>query len=418
MIIMATNVIFAIWCHALIAAFTKLSPGSIGKLDAESDKGLIPHAQHWFENRNAYRVILRLLSLGNLAIIAILVYPLWETWFPSEQELAAIVCGLAVTFLFVGITELIGTGILASRHWALLRVSRPLLAIIRICRPLAGPLLRLQENLQGEYNTSDPTTTADEIISLVEKDADGAEGADLDKTERKMIRNVINMDETLVKEIMTPRVDIITVRENQSIEGVKRLIVESGHSRIPVVGKTVDDVLGIVYAKDLLDEEKVAAAKEVKDILHAPVYVPETKNVDDLLEDFRLSSIHIAVIIDEYGGTAGIVTIEDILEEIVGEIRDEYDHDEVEQAHIENPDGSITIDARLPIDETNELLGLNISEDEEYDTIGGYVIAELGHIPKPNECLELPKHSIIILEADARRVTKLQARPRVEGAEE
>lgn len=414
MVIMAISVVFAIWCHALIAAFTKLSPGSIGKLDAEKDKRLVHLADHWLENRNAYRVILRLLSLGNLAIIAILAYPLWETWFPADRELAAIVCGLAITFLFVGLTELIGTGALASRHWWLLRLSRPLLAIIRICRPLSGPLLRLQENLQPDHGGHDATTTADEIISLVEKDAADADGADLDKAERKMIRNVIDLDETLVKEIMTPRVDITTLRESATIADVKRLIVETGHSRVPVVGKTVDDVLGIVYAKDLLDDEKVASAVTLADIIHSPVYVPETKNVDDLLEEFRLNSIHIAVIIDEYGGTAGIVTIEDILEEIVGEIRDEYDQEEDEHAHVENSDGSITIDARLPIDETNELLGLSISDDEEYDTLGGYVIAELGHIPKPDEILELAKHDIVVLEADARRVTKLLARPKQE----
>jgi putative hemolysin len=416
MVIMAISVVFAIWCHALIGAFTKLSPGTIGKLDADKDKGLVALADHWLENRNAYRVILRLLSLGNLAIIAILAYPLWETRFPADHALAAIVYGLAITFLFVGLTELIGTGALASRHWWLLRVSRPLLAIIRICRPLSGPLLRLQENLQPD-NHGHETTTTDEIISLVEKDAEDADGADLDKAERKMIRNVIDLDETLVKEIMTPRVDIITLRETATIAEVKRLIVETGHSRVPVVGKTVDDVLGIVYAKDLLDDEKVATAETIADIIHSPVYVPETKNVDDLLEEFRQSSIHIAVIIDEYGGTAGIVTIEDILEEIVGEIRDEYDQAEDEHTHVSNPDGSITIDARLPIDETNELLGLTISDDEEYDTLGGYVIAELGHIPKPNEVLELAKHDILILEADARRVTKLQARPKKESGD-
>ncbi|MFT5126904.1 MAG: putative hemolysin [Rhodothermales bacterium] len=417
MLIMAISVIFAIWCHALIAAFTKLSHGSIGKLAGEKDVSFVALAKHWLDNRNAYRVILRMLSLGNLAIIAILAYPLWQTWFPGDEQLAAIVCGLGITFLFVGVTELIGTGVLASRHWWLLRVSRPLLAIIRICRPLSAPLLRLQENLTAEQNGTEVTTTADEIISLVEKDANEADGADLDKAERKMIRNVIDLDETLVKEIMTPRVDIITLRENASIADVKRLIVESGHSRVPVVGKTVDDVLGIVYAKDLLNDEKISESSTVQDILHAPIYVPETKNVDDLLEEFRLNSIHIAVIIDEYGGTVGIVTIEDILEEIVGEIRDEYDAAEDEHAYVENPDGSITMDARLPIDEVNELLGLSISEDEEYDTIGGYVIAEFGHIPKPSEILQLVKHEIVILEADARRVTKLKVSPKAETVE-
>ena len=416
MIIMIISVIFAIWCHALIAAFTKLSHGSISKLNAEKDKGFIAVAEHWLENRNAYRVILRLLSLGSLAIIAVLVYRLWDESLESSTELTGVLCGLAVTFFFVGITELIGTGALASRHWWLLRVSRPLLAIIRLCRAFANPLLRLQENLQPDA-TDHGVTTSDEIISLVEKDAEEAEGADLDKAERKMIRNVIDLDETLVKEIMTPRVDMITVRESETIAGVKRLIVDTGHSRVPVVGKTVDDVLGIIYAKDLLDDEKVSAAKELKDIWHEPVYVPETKNVDDLLEEFRQSSIHIAVIIDEYGGTAGIVTIEDILEEIVGEIRDEYDQDELEQHYTVNQDGTITIDARLPIDETNELLGLSISDDEEYDTLGGYVIAELGHIPKSNESLELPTHSIVILEADARRIIKLQARSKREATD-
>ncbi|HCN09689.1 MAG TPA: HlyC/CorC family transporter, partial [Lentisphaeria bacterium] len=186
----------------------------------------------------------------------------------------------------------------------------------------------------------------------------------------------------------------------------KAHIVECGHSRIPVYRGTVDSIVGVIYSKHLLDDSRLAAADNVEQIMQQPVFVPETKNVGELLDEFRQRKNHLAVIIDEYGGTSGIVTIEDILEEIVGEIQDEFDTDEP-PAHQTVSGGAFEIDARMPIDEVNELLGVDISDNEEYDTIGGYVTKVLGRIPKSMENVQVPGLDVHILDADERKISRM-----------
>jgi CBS domain containing-hemolysin-like protein len=253
---------------------------------------------------------------------------------------------------------------------------------------------------------------AEEILSLVEDTPDEQQDRsstnpvdNLESDEKRMLNGVINLDKTLVHEIMTPRVDIDAISEDSSIEEARMAIAEKGHSRIPVFSGSIDAICGILYAKDLLNSAKVAAAASLKELLHAPVFIPETKNVSDLLDEFRLTRNHMAVVLDEYGGTSGIVTIEDILEEIVGEIHDEYDKDESEPEEIEPaPDGTITVDARMPIWELNQALDLEISETEGYDTIGGYIMAEFGCIPKIGEELSTDVLQIKIVDATPRRI--------------
>jgi CBS domain containing-hemolysin-like protein len=242
----------------------------------------------------------------------------------------------------------------------------------------------------------------------VEQDAtEEEEDGSLEDNERRMIRGIFDLDETLVKEIMTPRVDIDALSIISSIGEAKAHIVECGHSRIPVYRGTVDSIVGVVYSKHLLDDSRLAAADSVEQIMQQPVFVPETKNVGELLDEFRQRKNHLAVIIDEYGGTSGIVTIEDILEEIVGEIQDEFDADEP-PGHQNVSDGAFEIDARMPIDEVNELLGVDISDDEEYDTIGGYVTKVLGRIPKSMENVQVPWLDVHILDADERKISRMR----------
>ena len=153
-----------------------------------------------------------------------------------------------------------------------------------------------------------------------------------------------------------------------------------------MISKTVDAITGILYAKDLLDEERLTKVSSLKELAHPPVFIPETKNVSDLLEEFRAKHIHLAVVLDEYGGTAGIVTFEDILEEIVGEIQDEFDRDEPSAArNTPQSDGSMVADARMTIWELNQLMDMEISEEEGYDTLGGYIMATVGRIPQTGE---------------------------------
>ncbi|MBP5299820.1 MAG: HlyC/CorC family transporter, partial [Victivallales bacterium] len=251
---------------------------------------------------------------------------------------------------------------------------------------LLCPLEAYQQKIQSanaDENHSQ-VTAEDEIRSLVEdEDTDRPDMApsaaspldDLEVDEKRMLNGVINLDKTLVHEIMTPRVDIDAIDENATIAEARKAISSSGHSRIPLISKSVDAITGILYAKDFLDDEQLAKTTSLKDLAHKPVFIPDTKNVSDLLGEFRAKRIHLAVVLDEYGGTAGIVTFEDILEEIVGEIQDEFDRDEPAASHnAPQSDGSVVVEARMTIWELNQLMDMEISEEDGYDTLGGYIM--------------------------------------------
>jgi magnesium and cobalt transporter len=212
-----------------------------------------------------------------------------------------------------------------------------------------------------------------------------------------------------VREIMTPRVDLAAIPASASVADAKKLFVESGHSRIPVYGASLDDVKGILYAKDFIDERNLEG-KTLTDLARPPIFIPETKEVSDLLRQIKLTSNHFAVIIDEYGGTSGVVTFEDIIEEIVGEIHDEYDTaDDFEDQPERLEDGSVVLDARTLVDDVNTETGADIVDSEEADTIGGYICAKMGRIPKTGEVYEEPgKFRATVLLADSRTVRKLK----------
>jgi CBS domain containing-hemolysin-like protein len=250
-------------------------------------------------------------------------------------------------------------------------------------------------------------------MSLLDQDAESAEGeADLEADERRMIRGIFDLDETTVSAVMTPRVDVEGIDEKAGVAAVKALIVACGHSRIPVYRDTIDHVTGIIYAKDLLDDARVATVADIGGLLHAPTFIPESKRVGDLLKDFRQSRTHLAVVLDEYGGTAGIVTIEDIIEEIVGEIHDEFDGDDALPAAEVLADGTMVVDARSTIAHVNEALDADLPTNEDYDTVGGYISAQVGRIPQAGEAVTTEHLLAEILDADPRRILRAKIRVR------
>jgi magnesium and cobalt transporter len=212
----------------------------------------------------------------------------------------------------------------------------------------------------------------------------GEEG-ELDTEERSMLLSVLTLDELQVRDIMTPRTDIACLPHNETIRTMAELIVSTGHSRIPVFSENRDNIVGIVHAKDLLqylpDPDK--HARTLSEIMREPFFVPESKNVLDLLHEFRSRKNHLAVILDEYGGTAGLVTIEDVLEQIVGDIEDEHDAPREEEISLQD-DGSYLINGRAGLDDLNESLHLAL-ESDEVDTIGGYLTHLAGRVPLPGE---------------------------------
>ena len=250
--------------------------------------------------------------------------------------------------------------------------------------------------------------TAD-LITDLDEDEEDDEDADTEAHERELISQVIDFADAIVREVMVPRPDMITVAANASSELALDLVLEEGKSRIPVYGEDTDDILGVLYARDLLqlwDEE--AGPRLARDLMRDAYFVPETKRVPDLLREMQANQVHMAIAVDEFGGTAGLVTIEDLLEELVGEIADEYDDEE--PMVIKEADGSYLIDARLDIDDLGDLIGATIP-DEDWDTVGGLILGLAGRVPAEGENFEFNRHMITVERVQGRRVAQVRLHP-------
>jgi CBS domain containing-hemolysin-like protein len=281
-----------------------------------------------------------------------------------------------------------------------LRVAlSPLVAFLRLfdglVRRLAGVPLQTAQSQAAELER--------EILNVVsEGEIQGA----VDEEEKEMIESVIDLRDTPVEAIMTPRTDMVAADKNITLSGLKGLIAESGHSRIPVYEETVDTVLGVLYAKDLLRLDPDQPFEATK-VMRSAIFIPETKLLRDLLHQFQEQKVHLAVVLDEYGGTAGLITIEDILEELVGEIVDEYESEEpVAIRRID--ENTVEVDARMRIEDLNDELRLELPEDQDYETIGGFVFSTLGRIPKVGEACEHENVGIQVIGAEPRRITRLR----------
>jgi CBS domain containing-hemolysin-like protein len=233
-----------------------------------------------------------------------------------------------------------------------------------------------------------------------------AEEGILEPEEKEMIHSIIRFTDTTVRQIMVPRIDMTVVELTCPLPQVVDLMLEAGHSRVPVYEGTVDHIVGIVHVKDLL-RPLVEGRHDIplKDLLRAPYYVPEGKKVDELLHEFRREQIQLAIVVDEYGGTSGLVTIEDILEEIVGDIADEYDVEEPLVQPLD--DNEYLLDARLSIDDANEQLQLGLP-GEEYETIAGFVFGQLGRLPEVGEVVHYGRLDFIVDQTDGRRISKIR----------
>jgi putative hemolysin len=230
----------------------------------------------------------------------------------------------------------------------------------------------------------------------------------VDKEEQEMIENVLKLSETAADEIMTPRTDIVAVEVNSDLRTVLQTITSAGHTRVPVYEQNIDNILGLVYAKDLLAEiGRNPEDFRLRDKMREAYFVPETKPLRVLLHEFQNQKQHIAVVLDEYGGTAGIVTLEDILEELVGEITDEYETAPAKPIKKIDP-STIDVDARTPIDDVNDEFDLELPEDEDYDTIGGFVFSRLGYVPKTGETFDYENLKFTIGSAETRRIKRIR----------
>ncbi len=269
---------------------------------------------------------------------------------------------------------------LEAESWGL-RLVRPIAAMQLLFMPLAwlasapsNALLRIAGRAAtGEHDPSE------ELAALLELEPEDTSLAE----ERRMMRGVLEMSEQTVRELMTPRTDLTAIDVDASVPDVMRVIIDSGFSRIPLYEESLDRIVGVIYAKDLLAFLQAGDIRpSLRDIARPPYFVPETKRANELLADMRRDQVHMAIAVDEYGGTAGVVTVEDLLEEIVGEISDEYDVDEVDVQAISEDEA--IVDARLTIDELNEQFDTDIAS-EDFDTVGGLVVTLLGRLAVPGD---------------------------------
>ena len=246
---------------------------------------------------------------------------------------------------------------------------------------------------------------AELLLSIEESQLEGG----LDEEAAILLENVVEFRNTDVGEVMTPRTDIEGIEETDDLASIRSFIIDAGHSRIPVYRKNLDQIAGILYVKDLvpfLGED--ASGFKLEPLLRQPIVVPESKPVRELLNEFQRSEIHLAIVIDEYGGTAGLVTIEDVLEEIVGEIHDEHEPDDEKEPELVSLDDThAEVDGRFHIDDLNERLRLDLPEDDDYDTVAGFVLAQLGRVPKVGDAFETHDARFTALAATPTHVTRI-----------
>ncbi|MBN1509075.1 MAG: HlyC/CorC family transporter [Sedimentisphaerales bacterium] len=308
-------------------------------------------------------------------------------------------------------------GVAIPNAWArydadrFLAIALPTLVVLQ---KILLPLVSLQHavnwiarRLAGIPDDSDVQDEAEEIEKEIlgvvsEGEATGA----VHEKYASMIERIMDFRDKTVGQIMTPRTDIVAIPSNATQEEAKDLITREGHSRIPVYEENIDDIKGVLYAKDLLTLSDIDSFEPLEMMRKVP-FVPESKPIPDLLQELREQKVHLAIVLDEYGGTAGLVTIEDIIEEIVGDIADEYEMPEPES--IRRIDANtIEVDARVRIDEINEQLSTQLPEDEDYDTVGGFVFSALGKIPETGEELSYDNVKFRVIDAEQRRINRLR----------
>lgn len=242
----------------------------------------------------------------------------------------------------------------------------------------------------------------EEVKFLLEE---GGEQGVFDKGEKELIHSVFEFADTSVKEVMVPNTQMVTIGINMSVEEVRQIIAEEKFSRYPVIGKDINDIRGILYAKDFYNLYSAGSKVVIHRILKAPFFIPETMKVSNLLREMQRKRMHMAIVIDEYGGVSGLVTLEDLIEEIVGEIRDEYD---TESPVIKLNDKTYIIDASINVSDLSEDYGIEIPSSDDYDTLGGFVLTYLQRIPKPGDVIDLPDKSLKVVEMVGQRVAKIR----------
>jgi CBS domain containing-hemolysin-like protein len=351
-------ILVAGWCAGAQAAMTRASPDELRQ----------------------YGALLTLIRVCAESAAAVAITLAFSHWLSGGWQIFLPSAGV----LLVARYALIGVGPRAMGRQRAERVANTAARLLRPLHRLLGPLPRLIDSVAGSlplggHGVESELGARPELRGLV----DFIEGrTEIEPGEREMVRSVFELGDTIVREVMVPRTDMVFIEHDKTLGQGLSLALRSGFSRIPVVGENTDDVVGIAYLKDIVawehEHPDAAGTERIEQVMRPATYVPESKPVDELLRQMQAQRIHVSIAIDEYGGTAGLVTIEDILEEIVGEIADEYD---TERPPVEwlSP-GAARVIARLPVTELEELFGVTV-DAEDVETVGGLLAHELGRVP-------------------------------------
>ena len=280
--------------------------------------------------------------------------------------------------------------------------------VVRFLRPVTSPLIRLATTPRRERHEPSEGDPGPHAAAPGAHEPDGVDAGAIEREERRLLRSIVDFGDTLVREVMTPRPDIVAVQADATLAEVRALFAEQEYSRLPVFSDNLDNIQGFVFVKDLIhlagtpDDDRPIAR-----LLRPAHVVPETRHVADLLRELQRQQAQSAIVVDEFGGTAGLVTVEDLLEEIVGEIRDEYDVES--DPIVDEGNGTFVFSAKVDVDKVADRLGVDI-ERQGFETVGGYVLSHLGRVPTAGESFDIDGLSVEVLEAERRRVHRVRIR--------
>jgi CBS domain containing-hemolysin-like protein len=385
-------------------AIDRISRGKAHHLVQEKKRGS-QYLLRIVEDPARYMNVMWLLTLVAQVTAAVLATGLAIDAFSGAGE---VVAAVAVTVVLYVVAVLPPKAI-AVQHTdrCALVVARSIYLLGKFLRPLSRVLV-IASNfmmllLPGRRMPEGPFVTDEDLRQLVDIDDD----EESEEEEQELIHSVFEFSDTIVREVMVPRPDMVVLPSDGTLEQALETITQAGYSRIPIFEGDMDNIVGVLYAKDLLKRSTEDGSTKAASLARAPLFVPEQKKLAELLREMQEQRVHMAIVIDEYGGTAGLVTIEDLVEEIVGEIVDEYDKEEPLVEPLGN--GALRVDAKLGIDEVNELLGVELPDDD-WDTVGGLVYELTGRVPVPGETVRFASIEFQTERVTGRRIQKVVIR--------
>jgi CBS domain containing-hemolysin-like protein len=405
-IVLVLTILFAGMAAAAETALTGLTPAAVHNLEERGGVGR--SIAYLRKDPNRFLSTILIVNSTSLILASSVATILFDQVLPRPWNELAVAVGLSIVVLIF--SELTPKNIAVRRPSAVAVIlARPVRWLSILLRPVIatlGTVVSLLMTLlgQGGGMSAVPVVTEDEVLATVNL---AEQSGSMSEEETERIEGVVNLDKIQAGEVMKPRVDVVAVPADMPLMDALDVVLREGHSRIPVFDESIDRVVGILYDKDLLryireNETNVS----LRDVAREAIFVPESKRADDLLREFQKKKVHIAIVVDEYGGTAGLVTIEDLLEEIVGEIQDEYDTEEPLVVRVN--DDEWVFDAMMRIEEVNEEMEIELPADNGIETLGGFVFERLGDVAEMGDVVQSDGLTLEVIEVEGKRIKKVR----------